>query len=201
LLYRANLLIGFALLGSAVALSGCTDLKRALGMEKVVPDEFAVTTPAPLALPPDYALRPPRPGEARPQETAPVDQARQTVFRAGPQQAALPAPATDRSKGEGELLRQAGAGDAPSDIRQLVNADADEAGEYSQGFVNKLLFWRQDDNSAGSPDAVINPGEEAGRLAQAKAAGKPLDSGPPPSLAGTPTIERTPDTHWFKWLF
>ena len=32
------------------------------------PDEFAITTKAPLVVPPDYALRPPKPGESRPQE-------------------------------------------------------------------------------------------------------------------------------------
>ena len=51
---------------AAIALSGCTSAQKALGMSKVVPDEFRVVSKAPLAVPPDYALRPPAPGEPRP---------------------------------------------------------------------------------------------------------------------------------------
>jgi len=189
-----------ALAASALSVAGCGDFKRALGMEKVVPDEFAVTTPAPLALPPDYALRPPKPGEARPQDVSPIDQAKQTVFRAVPQQASLPAPATDRSPGEGDFLRQAGAANAPADIRQIVNADADNAGNYSPTFVDKLLFWNQKTAKA-PPDETIDPGQEAARIKAAKAAGEAVDSGPPSSLTGTPIINRVSSKSFFDWLF
>src|SRR5579864_1509937 len=97
------LLSGLALL--APALSGCTDLKRALGMEKVVPDEFAVVQGAPLAMPPDFSLRPPKPGAAPSQEVSPTEQARQTIFRAGDQQAAAVPGADQLSTGENALLR------------------------------------------------------------------------------------------------
>src|SRR3954462_3350239 len=43
-------------------LSGCTALRRAAGLQKKSPDEFAVTTKAPLVIPPDFNLRPPTPG-------------------------------------------------------------------------------------------------------------------------------------------
>src|SRR5665213_82016 len=82
---------------AATPLGGCDSINRALGREKVVPDEFAVVSRAPLAIPPDYSLRPPRIGALRPQEAAPVDQARQTVFRAGEPQTALPPAADQRS--------------------------------------------------------------------------------------------------------
>jgi len=61
---------------AAVGLAGCTSTKKALGMSKVVPDEFRVVSKAPLAVPPDYALRPPAPGEPRPQELQPESAAR-----------------------------------------------------------------------------------------------------------------------------
>lgn len=193
--------IGASLALVTLALGGCTSFKQALGLEKVVPDEFAVTTPAPLALPPDYSLRPPRPGAARPQETSPTDQARQTVFRIGAPKEALPAPAASRSPGEGALLTAAGAGNAPADIRQLVNADADRSGDYSNSFVDKLLFWRAEANAKDSPNKVINPGQEAMRLRENKEVGAAPDSAPPKSLAGTPIIERTQKSSWFSWLF
>src|SRR5216683_7592999 len=93
----------------AAGLGGCTDIKRAFGMEKVIPDEFAVVSRAPLAVPPDYSLRPPQPGAAPSQEVAALDRAKEAVFRAGPQQASLPPAATERSPGEGALLQKAGA--------------------------------------------------------------------------------------------
>jgi len=57
---------GLAALGGSLA--GCQSAAAALGMTKVVPDEFRVVTKAPLTVPPDYSLRPPAPGEPRPQE-------------------------------------------------------------------------------------------------------------------------------------
>ena len=49
---------------SFLALSGCSDAKEQLGLTRSAPDEFAVVKRAPLAMPPDYTLRPPRPGAA-----------------------------------------------------------------------------------------------------------------------------------------
>jgi len=48
------------------------------------PDEFAVARNAPLAVPPDFALTPPRPGEAEQGSTDPRAQALQALF-GGPQ--------------------------------------------------------------------------------------------------------------------
>ena len=47
---------------AATALSGCDNLRQAAGLNKKSPDEFAVTTKAPLVIPPDFNLRPPMPG-------------------------------------------------------------------------------------------------------------------------------------------
>jgi hypothetical protein len=167
-------------------LGGCDDFYRAIGKEKVVPDEFAVVSRAPLAIPPDFALRPPRFGAQRPQEVAPTDQARQTVFRAGDQQAALPPAAETRSVGETALLHDAGAGSSPADIRKLVDSEAQDSGEMSDSFVDKLAFWRKD-QKLGATDNVIDPTAEAERLRALKAGGQTASSG----LDGTPTIERT----------
>ena len=54
------------LTAAVAATAGCQSTKQALGMSKVVPDEFRAVTMAPLVVPPDYALRPPAPGEPRP---------------------------------------------------------------------------------------------------------------------------------------
>src|SRR5438067_188705 len=65
-------------------ISACTEVKRAIGLDKAPPDEFAVESRAPLTMPPDFNLRPPQPGAARPQEKSPGQQARQTIEQAGP---------------------------------------------------------------------------------------------------------------------
>lgn len=55
-----------------VLLCGCSSssLSRAFGLTRDAPDEFTVVTRAPLSMPPDFSLRPPEPGVARPQETS-----------------------------------------------------------------------------------------------------------------------------------
>jgi Protein of unknown function (DUF3035) len=178
------------------SLSGCTDLKRALGMEKVVPDEFAVVQGAPLAMPPDFSLRPPKPGAPPSQEVSPTEQARQTIFRAGDQQAAAVPDADQLSPGENALLRQAGAANAPRDIRETVTRDAMQTPPPpDESFIDKLLFWRTPDKTANATDSVLDPAAEAQRLKAggATAAGTGTPAAPVPELIGTPTIERRRD--------
>lgn len=175
------------------SLSGCTDLKRALGMEKVVPDEFAVVQGAPLALPPDFSLRPPKPGAAPTQEVSPTEQARQTIFRAGDQQAAAVPGADQLSTGENALLRQAGAANAPPNIRETVTREAMQAPPVAnESFIDKLLFWRTPDKNADATASVLDPAAEAQRLKSggAAAGGAPAVQ---PDLLGPPTIERRRD--------
>jgi hypothetical protein len=191
-----------AAVGLATTLGGCTDIRRALGMEKVIPDEFAVVSRAPLAIPPDYTLRPPQPGAAPSQEVAAQDRAKEAVFRAGSQQASLPPAAGERSAGEGALLQKAGAPNADPAIRQHVSDDTALTPENQRGFVDKLLFWRK----SGPPNSneVIDPNKEADRIKQAQAAGNPVA----PDAAGaasetatqqpTPTIERKKSTSIFN---
>jgi hypothetical protein len=65
-------------------LPGCSGFERAVGIEKVSPDEFAVESRAPLTIPPEFDLRPPQPGAPRPQEASAADQARKVIDTAGP---------------------------------------------------------------------------------------------------------------------
>ena len=41
-------------LAAVAALSGCQSMKRSLGLQRTVPDEFAVAAPAPLSVPPRF---------------------------------------------------------------------------------------------------------------------------------------------------
>ena len=68
---------------SLLALPGCSDMRVALGMDRVGPDEFAVELRAPLLIPPDFNLRPPQPGAARPNEVTAAERARRAIDSAG----------------------------------------------------------------------------------------------------------------------
>src|SRR5260370_4438161 len=62
-----------------VALGGCSMLENIGGGKKVSPDEFKIVSHSPLTMPPNAELRPPRPGEPRPQEVTPADQAKEAL--------------------------------------------------------------------------------------------------------------------------
>lgn len=196
-------LFGLAMAAVLLSLGGCTSFSRALGLEKVVPDEFSVVQGPPLAVPPDYSLRPPNPGAAPTQETSASDQAKQSIFRATDKQASLLPGADKRSAGENQLLLQAGAGTVAPDIRDTVNREALASPGIQQGFVDKLLFWRDPQKPLGPTDNVIDAGDEAVRL---KGSSQTADNGapaavpttirpstPPPGMTGLPTIERKGD--------
>ena len=63
----------------ALALGGCSAFENLGGGKKVSPDEFKIVSHSPLTMPPNAELRPPRPGEPRPQETTPADQAKEAL--------------------------------------------------------------------------------------------------------------------------
>jgi Protein of unknown function (DUF3035) len=74
------------------------------------PNEMAVTRAAPLVVPPDFALSPPKPGTARAQEADSSTQALQAMF-GGP---------AARSAAETGALGQAGAARSAAGIRSTV---------------------------------------------------------------------------------
>src|SRR5260221_14104548 len=96
-------------LAASAGLAGCQSTKKALGMTKVVPDEFRVVTKAPLTVPPDYSLRPPAPGQPRPQELQPESAARNALLGARN--------AEQRTQGEKLLASRAGADKADPLVR------------------------------------------------------------------------------------
>lgn len=145
---------GIALAFVAALTSGCAGFGRAISGSKAPPDEFAITTKAPLTVPPDYALRPPKPGETRPEELTPSQRARQVLL--GDESAAPPTP------GEQYLLQKANAMTADSNIRNLLNAENGSRGDKDRSFANQLIFWKfagsEVDDSA-APLRVENPEE------------------------------------------
>ena len=174
------------LTGSTILLAGCGGgLARTFGLTRDAPDEFLVTTRAPLSLPPDYNLRPPRPGAPRPQEQSEQRQAQEILAP----QTALNAPtAGGDSAGQNALLAQSGP-TAPADIRRRVDRDA-RVDKADDGFVDRLLYWGKSDPNA----AVVNPAAEADRVKANAALGLPQNTGT------TPIIQEK-QKGWFSSLF
>ena len=73
----------------ALALCGLLQHSRCRRHGKEAPDEFAVLTKAPLVIPPDYNLMPPKPGAAPTNQTDPVDAAQTALFGNDPATIAL----------------------------------------------------------------------------------------------------------------
>jgi Protein of unknown function (DUF3035) len=175
-----------ALFAAAFSLSGCEGIKEQLGMTKKAPDEFVVMTKAPLVLPPDYSLRPPQPGAARPQEYQPREQAQAALSN---QRAELPGQIRPWSReakpgqqpispGEAALLRQARAADADPGIRRKINEEFTQLADRDKGFVDRLIFWKQ----PAEPGTLLDAGQESQRLREAQAAGKAPTEGETPSI-------------------
>lgn len=132
-----NRIATLLLIGAAgVSLTACQSASRALGVAKVTPDEFRVVTKAPLVVPPDYALRPPAPGEPRPQELQPESAARQALL--GRQQTLT------RSEGESLLVAKAGGERADPLVRYVVDDEFGDIAHKEKSFADRVLFWRKD---------------------------------------------------------
>ena len=123
----------FAFAAIATLLSGC-GISKAVGGGKNAPDEFAITTKAPLVVPPDYALRPPKPGESRPQELSPSERARQVLLGDGT--------AEPPTVGEQALIQKAGALSSDGNIRAILGAENGGRAEKDRSLANQLLFWK-----------------------------------------------------------
>ena len=160
---------------AALLLAGCsTDLSRDFGFTRNAPDEFTVTTRAPLSMPPDYNLRPPHPGAPRPQEVSPRLQAEEAL---APQIALNGQPTGQDSPGQDALVQAAGPA-APANIRAQVNNAAAAEAAQSSSFVDKLMFWRP------TPPAgiAVDPQKEAQRIRENAALGRSQDTGDTPII-------------------
>lgn len=153
--HKSSLLL-VALL-SAGTLSACSNAKEQLGLTRSSPDEFAVVKRAPLEMPPDYSLRPPRPGAARPQEQAMNEQAREAVFGSD-SGARRAAPAN----GESALLQEAGATQVDPNIRTVIDRETAITAPEKQPVVKRLLGI--DLGGKEEDTGVLDAEKEAARL-------------------------------------
>ena len=143
-----NRVIVATALVAAAGLAGCQSTQKALGMSKVTPDEFRVVTKAPLVVPPDYALRPPAPGEPRPQELQPESAARNALL--GQREA------EQRSDGEKLLVAKAGAEKADPLVRYVVDDEFGDIAHKEKSFADRVMFWKKDEAAAPQQTAALD---------------------------------------------
>ncbi|MEZ5891959.1 MAG: DUF3035 domain-containing protein [Parvularculaceae bacterium] len=147
--------LAMAALGTMTA--GC-GISKAVGSGKIAPDEFAIATKAPLVVPPDYALRPPRPGETRPQELSPSERAQQVLLG--------DASASPPSNGEQMLLRKANAFGADSSIRAVLDAENGGRGDRNRSLANQIMFWKFVDGKIDDSAAPLRVDDPAAWMAE-----------------------------------
>ncbi len=169
-LARSLFLLGL----TTVALSACGELRQDLGLGRTPPDEFAVVERPPLAMPPDFGLRPPRPGAPRPQSVDTAKQAQDVLFNGeAPQNAGM-------SDAEKALLATSGAAKADASIRTTVDRESSQKVEASPHLVQELMSVGSGKDNAVTVDAEA----EAARIKKAQEANQPVTQG------ATPVIEK-----------
>ena len=118
------------------------------GFDRNAPDEFAISRQAPLVVPPDYNLVPPKPGAPRPLAADSQAQAIEALF--GPGVAAPP-----KSSSEQQLLERSGADRTDPTARST-------AGDTETNVVDKGAFAR---------DILSAPAGASGDVAQVSIGG------------------------------
>jgi hypothetical protein len=122
------------------------------------PDEFRVVRKAPLTVPPDYSLRPPAPGEARPQELSPDVQARVAVFGADY--------GKEASDAEKTFVKQIGGDAVDRTVRAEVDYDSSQIVRKNRSFADAILSF----GKKGSSDQLVDASAEAERIKAQEAA-------------------------------
>ncbi|WP_193184307.1 DUF3035 domain-containing protein [Nisaea sediminum] len=183
--------LGLTLCVGTLGLQACSDIQSAIGNRKQSPDEFAVVARPPLSLPPNFALRPPTPGEPRPQERDVTKAAERLVLGSGTQStvsgtagsvpsSAPSTPVSRETPGESKLRQLLRTAEAEPGIRNTVNQETKSFVYEEEYLIDNLLFWREK-----APRGVVVDAEAEKKRLQENAA-----LGNAPTTGETPVIER-----------
>jgi hypothetical protein len=173
-------------------LAGCDDggLQDTLGLSRQAPDEFTVVSRPPLSVPPEFTLRPPRPGEPGLGFDA-DEKARSLITGKDPSMApkdakGLVAPTVETAVtpvisnetptgGAASLLKRAGADQVDANIREKLGEDARTEPDTSNAktLMDKLT-------GAEKKEPTVDAKKEAERLRSNKDTGKPVTEGEVP---------------------
>lgn len=183
-------------------MGGCTS-SDGLFEAKPAPDEFAVYSRAPLSLPPDFSLRPPSPGQSRPQSQNPRGQAEKALKGSAgkPPPAAAAAAA---SPGIKALLKDTGGLEADPDIRLVINRETSSMSNEDPSLTDRLMSWTAKGQQSKRSGIALDPESESRRIQTNQAQGRPISTGRPAVSAPAPKITRdqaTKDKGFWDNLF
>ena len=148
----------FAMLGAGLGLlSACDSLREEAGLTKQSPDEFAVTTKAPLIIPPDYNLHPPSPGAAPLNQTDPTSSAELAMFNNSDPATVAAQMQGSYSPGEKMLLANAGVQNTDPTIRAQLQSDEKNMQGADPSFTDRILG-----SPAKAPPAAKGASEKSG---------------------------------------
>ncbi|MFN8972586.1 MAG: DUF3035 domain-containing protein [Alphaproteobacteria bacterium] len=168
------------------------DARETLGLIREAPDEFVVVSRPPLTVPPDFELRPPTPGVARPAEST-TSAARALVLKGEAPPASLEelgaaptvATAVDpvlsgnaATPGESSLLNKIGITRVDPEIRQKLGVDPEKAAAKREAktFYDRLL-------QESGEEPVVDSRKEAERIRINTDTGKPVNEGVVPETS------------------
>ena len=140
----------------ALALGGCGTTRGG----KNQPDEFKVLTMAPLVVPPEYNLIPPRPGELGVEDLRTSEAARKAMFGSARSSANV-------SPAERALLANLSQGKIDPAIRTKLDAEGGQLTVKSKSFADRILFWRKGDTYIAD-ETMLDADAEAERLRREK---------------------------------
>lgn len=143
---------------SLITITSCSGVRDELGLNRTSPDEFAVVKRAPLEIPDSLQELPsPAPGAQRPQETAPIKQAKKVLTGNNSSKKT----GTNISDGEQIILSNIGADSIDKNIRITVDQETARIKKSNRAVIDKFLKL---DISEGTQGKVIDPKEEIERL-------------------------------------
>lgn len=168
------------LAGLALSLSACAGTSKALGLTKSTPNEFNILTKAPLVVPPEYNLRPPKLGESSAENNYTQKVAREALI--GDVDVAEP------SQGEIILMSKAGVAQANQEIRLVIDGE-NSVERKGSGFTDQVLFWREG-RAVDSEGQPLDPEQEERRLraVEASTGGQAVTITKRPSRAKLPGL-------------
>lgn len=168
-------------LAAVMLATGCSSVKRELGVGRNSPDEFAVVKRAPLTLPPEYSLRPPS-ADYLPPASEVTQQARGVLMG---NNTSLYTGGT----AEEAFMSRAGVQQADPSIRGAINRDNGYIALQNRTVADRLIFWGDHEpDPSKAPASVVDAEAEAERLKQNKEQGKAVNDG------NVPVIEKKQST-------
>ena len=170
-----------------LALTSCQDAREAVGLVNTPPDEFAVIDHPPLSMPPDFDLRPPRPGAQPINTVSPSTDAAKALYGEGKmetvqQQGVTSLKMEALSPSEKAIINQTESDKADPRIRSKLDKEASQQVVGNRRLLEAITFWK--DPKIVEQGTVVDAVEEKARLDKARRNGQPVTSG------GTPAIEK-----------